>query len=79
MVARHLGNIEQARVIERVTERLEAITLQALLILVLQQLMAQALAGVILSPHLSLLRRQLIRQSAAIANPILRATSKAIP
>jgi len=82
-VARHLGSIEggieQARVVERVSTERQAGTHQAVLVLLLQPPMAQALARVVSPPYLLPLRRQLIRQGAAIVKPILRAARKAVP
>ena len=75
------GNVEPQHVVERVsTERFQAETSQALLILVSQLLMAQALARVVLALHLSFLRCQLILERSAIVQPILRdAATKAVP
>ena len=58
VVARRLGSIEQQRVVERVSsEAARAETPQALLILLLQHPITQALAVVTLTLHLSLLLR----------------------
>lgn len=79
-----LGNIEQARGAESVNtihsvSTIYTETLQALLVLIEQRLIDQALAGIRRALHVSPLRLQLGRQRVAIAGPILRATGIAVP
>ena len=76
---RPLGSIEQERVRGRVSAKTRARTHQALLILLLQGTIAQALAVVTLALHLFALLGQFARQPVAIVKQTLRAASKSVP
>ena len=76
--AARLGKVEQERVAKSVSTEREPRTHQALLILVAEQPITQALAVVILFQHLVPLRRQLRGQGAAIVEWIGTAR-KAVP
>src|SRR5271167_1296553 len=76
---RHLRSIKHERGEGVGTHPIGTVTHQALLVLLSQQAIAQALAVVTLSLHLLSLHRQLLRQAAAIIRPILRGASISVP